>query len=387
MKLFPRYAFFQTLKIFFVTLAATTLGLLFFFIVKTSLDLGLPFMLAVQMTPYMLPDLLSKTFPIAALLSVTVFFSRMSGNNEIIALKALGIAPWRVLVPVWAFMFFISLSSVWLNDLSLSWSRQQMTRTLLQKFEETMLAQLRSEKRFATHDGDYIVEVSDVSDDGQLITPTFTAKGGEITGFGETARLEVDYEAALIHVHLYNTEFYAKNFELQFSKKYVLTLPLRELFRSAYRVDPSAAKIKEALAELAAEREGNRRKLASTAIFAFLRGDLQETSHPVWKERIANEERVTDKENRYRLIVPRVWASGFSCFFFAWVGAPFAIWFNKADYTAAFFACFLPILAVYYPLFMFGLEGAKSGAVSPIFAWTGNVALGIVGCWFLKKIH
>ena len=387
MKLFPRYAFFQTLKIFFVTLAATTLGLLFFFIVKTSLDLGLPFMLAVQMTPYMLPDLLSKTFPIAALLSVTVFFSRMSGNNEIIALKALGIAPWRVLVPVWAFMFFISLSSVWLNDLSLSWSRQQMTRTLLQKFEETMLAQLRSEKRFATQDGDYIVEVSDVSEDGQLVSPTFTAKGGEITGFGETARLEVDYEAALIHVHLYNTEFYAKNFELQFSKKYVLTLPLRELFRSAYRVDPSAAKIKEALAELAAEREGNRRKLASTAIFAFLRGDLKETSHPVWKERIANEERVTDKENRYRLIVPRVWASGFSCFFFAWVGAPFAIWFNKADYTAAFFACFLPILAVYYPLFMFGLEGAKSGAVSPIFAWTGNVALGIVGCWFLKKIH
>jgi lipopolysaccharide export system permease protein len=226
-----------------------------------------------------------------------------------------------------------------------------------------------------------------VNEDGLLITPIFTAKGGEITGFGETARLEVDYEAALIHIQLYNTEFYAKNFEMQFSKKYVLTLPLRELFRSAYRVDPSAAKIKEALAELAAEREGNRRRLASTAIFAFLRGDLQETSHPVWKERTANEARITDKENRYRLIVPRVWASGFSCFFFAWVGAPFAIWFKKADYTAAFFACFLPILGLYYPLFMFGLEGAKSGAVSPIFAWTGNVALGVVGCYFLKKIH
>jgi lipopolysaccharide export system permease protein len=387
MKLFQRYAFFQTLKVFVVALAAATLGFLFFFIVKTSLDLGAPITLAIQMTPYMLPDLLSKTFPLAALFSVTIFFSQMAGNNEIIALKALGIAPWRVLFPVWIFMFFVSLSSVWLNDLSISWSRQQMTRTLLQKFEETMLSQLRSEKRFASIDGDYIVEVSDVNEDGLLITPIFTAKGGEITGFGETARLEVDYEAALIHIQLYNTEFYAKNFEMQFSKKYVLTLPLRELFRSAYRVDPSAAKIKEALAELAAEREGNRRRLASTAIFAFLRGDLQETSHPVWKERTANEARITDKENRYRLIVPRVWASGFSCFFFAWVGAPFAIWFKKADYTAAFFACFLPILGLYYPLFMFGLEGAKSGAVSPIFAWTGNVALGVVGCYFLKKIH
>ena len=387
MKLFQRYAFFQTLKLFFIALAAATFGLLFFFVVKTSLDLGLPFTLALQMTPYILPDLLSKTFPIAALISVTFFFSRMAGNNEIIALKALGIAPWRILFPIWAFMFFISLSSVWLNDLSISWSRQQMTRTLLQKFEDTMLAQLRAEKRFASIDGDYIVEVSDVSDDGNLVSPTFTAKGGEITGFGETARLEVDYEAALIHVRLYNTEFYAKNFEIQFSKEYVLSLPLHELFRSAYRVDPPAAKIKEALGELSAEREGNRRKLASTAIFAFLRGDLKETSHPIWKERTANEARITDKENRYRLIVPRVWASGFSCFFFAWVGAPFAIWFNKADYTAAFFSCFLPILIVYYPLFMFGLEGAKSGAVPPIFAWTGNVALGIVGCWLLKEIH
>ena len=387
MKLFPRYAFFQTLKIFVVALAAATLAFLFFFIIKTSLDLGAPIALALQMTPYILPDLLSKTFPLAALLSVTFFFSRMASANEIIALKALGTAPWRVLFPIWVFMFFISLSSVWLNDLSLSWSRQQMTRTLLHKFEETLLAKLRAENRFATSDGDYIVEVSDVSDDGLLISPTFTAQGGEITGFGETARIEVDYEAALVHIRLYNTEFYAKNVEMQFSKNYALTLPLNEIFRSAYRVDPPAAKIQEALADLSAEREENRRKLASTAIFAFLRGDLQETSHPVWKERAAKESKIADRENRYRLIVPRVWASGFSCFFFVWVGAPFAIWFNKADYTAAFFSCFLPILGIYYPLFMFGLEGAKSGAVSPIFAWTGNVALGIVGCWLLKKIH
>lgn len=387
MKIFSRYAFFQTLKIFLVTLAATTLGFFFFSVVKTSLEGGIPVSLPLRMTPYIIPDVLSKTLPIASLLSVTLFFSRMANSNEIIALKALGIAPWRVLFPIWVFMFFVSLSSVWLNDLSISWSRQQMTRTLLKEFESTMLAQLRAEKRFASPDGDYVVEASEVSDDDLLINPTFTAKGGELTGLGETARIQVDYDAELIRVELYNTEFYAKNFELQFSKTFVLAFPLNEIFRSAYRVDPSATKIKEALADLNEERERNRRKLASTAIFAFLRGDLRETSHPVWKERKDVEARVVNKENRYRLIIPRVWASGFSCFFFAWVGAPFAIWFNKSDYTAAFFTCFLPVLGVYYPLFMFGLEGAKSGLVSPIFAWTGNVALGIVGLWFLKKIH
>ncbi len=389
MKLLPRYAFFQTLKIFAVALAATTVGLLFFLIVETSLKRGLPIALPLQMTPYMLPDILSKTLPIASLISVTFFFSRMAGSNEIIALKALGIAPWRVLFPVWVFMFFVSLSSVWLNDLSISWSRQQMTRTLLEGFESTILAQLREENRFATPNGDYVIEASEVTDDGSLVNPTFSAKGGELTGSAETAKLEVDYDATrpVVYVLLYNTEFYTENIELKFTKSFVLTLPLDQFFRSSYRVDPSAAKIKEALADLNEERERNRRRLASTAIFAFLRGDLQETSRPVWKERVPFEERIADRENRYRLIVPRVWASGFSCFFFAWVGAPFAIWFNKADYTAAFFACFLPVLVVYYPLFMFGLEGAKSGVVSPVFAWTGNVALGVVGFWFLKKIH
>ena len=99
MKLFSRYAFFQTLKIFFIALAAATFGLIFFSVVETSLKRGLPLTLPLLMTPYMLPDILSKTLPIAALISVTFFFSRMAGNNEIIALKALGIAPWRVLFP------------------------------------------------------------------------------------------------------------------------------------------------------------------------------------------------------------------------------------------------------------------------------------------------
>ena len=98
MKIFQRYAFFQTLKIFFIWLAAITLGFLFVLVVKTSIDHGAPILLTLKLTPYMLPDLLSKTFPLAALLSVCIFFSRMAGNNEIIALKALGVAPWRILL-------------------------------------------------------------------------------------------------------------------------------------------------------------------------------------------------------------------------------------------------------------------------------------------------
>ena len=170
-------------------------------------------------------------------------------------------------------------------------------------------------------------------------------------------------------------------------KTFNFPLPLNEFFHSSYRVDPSAANVKGALAQLEKDREQNRRKMATFATFAFLRGNVDETAKRYWKDRVEFEKSLDKRRNRYRLTIPRVWAAGFTSFFFAWVGAPFAIWFNKPDFTSAFFACFLPVLIVYYPLFMFGLEGAKSGAVSPLFIWSGNVALFLIGCWFLKKIH
>ena len=74
MKIFSRYAFFQTLKIFLVTLAATTLGFFFFSVVKTSLEGGIPVSLPLRMTPYIIPDVLSKTLPIASL-RYALFFS------------------------------------------------------------------------------------------------------------------------------------------------------------------------------------------------------------------------------------------------------------------------------------------------------------------------
>jgi len=72
--------------------------------------------------------------------------------------------------------------------------------------------------------------------------------------------------------------------------------------------------------------------------------------------------------------------------FFVLVGAPLAIRLRNADVWSSFGVCFLPILCVYYPLMMGGVERAKSGALPPYSVWLGNVILSVAGCWLLRKV-
>ena len=90
----------------------------------------------------------------------------------------------------------------------------------------------------------------------------------------------------------------------------------------------------------------------------------------------------------YRIIMEpwRRWANGFSCLCFVLVGAPMAIRMRNADFLTSFFLCFLPILLVYYPVFMLGVSQAKLGAVPPVAVWTGNVLVTLWGVWLMRSV-
>ena len=52
----------------------------------------------------------------------------------------------------------------------------------------------------------------------------------------------------------------------------------------------------------------------------------------------------------------------------------------------SFGLCFLPILLLYYPLLMYGLDRAKSGALPPYCIWLGNLVLLGGSFWLLRKV-
>ena len=79
-------------------------------------------------------------------------------------------------------------------------------------------------------------------------------------------------------------------------------------------------------------------------------------------------------------------ANGFSCLCFVLIGAPMAIRLRHAEFLASFFACFLPILLVYYPLLMGAVGQAKDGAVPPPTVWLGNIVLALWGLWLMRRV-
>lgn len=61
------------------------------------------------LTIYLLPGVMAKTFPMAMLLATLLGFGRLSGDSEIVALKAGGISVGRIMVPVGIMGFCVSL--------------------------------------------------------------------------------------------------------------------------------------------------------------------------------------------------------------------------------------------------------------------------------------
>jgi lipopolysaccharide export system permease protein len=118
----------------------------------------------------------------------------------------------------------------------------------------------------------------------------------------------------------------------------------------------------------------------------MLTGDLQQLGHDAWQP---GQQAIGDAEyvlGRFRTEPHRRWANGFSCLAFVMVGVPVAVLLRKGEFLSSFFACFLPILIVYYPLLMLSLDQAKSGNFPPAFVWFGNAVLALAGLWFMRRV-
>jgi lipopolysaccharide export system permease protein len=142
----------------------------------------------------------------------------------------------------------------------------------------------------------------------------------------------------------------------------------------------------KARAEQIARISQHEQVAAAKTAMAILSGRMEQTVPAMVEgERYA----VKNETGRLRRIIMepwRRWANGFSCLCFVLVGAPMSIKMRNADFLTSFFLCFLPILLIYYPLFMFGVSQAKSGAVPPVAVWTGNVLVTLWGMWLMRSV-
>jgi lipopolysaccharide export system permease protein len=139
-------------------------------------------------------------------------------------------------------------------------------------------------------------------------------------------------------------------------------------FIPMYRLPAAVAAQQQELADM-------RDEWAAKAALQLMTGDGRRLFHREWETEEALYHLAREILQRLNTETYRRWSNAFSCFCFVLVGAPLAVWRRNSDYLTTFFICFFPILLVYYPLLMLGVDQAKSGRVPPATVWLGNVVL------------
>jgi lipopolysaccharide export system permease protein len=262
---------------------------------------------------------------------------------------------------------------------------------VLKAVEDIAYGVLRAEGSYSS--AKFSITVKGIQDK-RLIGPiVWVAPHGDVPAIVVDAKegsLQSDPWENVLKVVLRDGRFERGNIVGRFGDEREFEVPLSDASRADERSrNPSCLPLWRIPGEIAAQQadiEHHRENMAATAAFQMLTGELDSLGGPTWARRMADAKELQTRLYRLESEPYRRWSLGFSCLFFAWVGAPMAMWLRNKDFLTSFFLCFAPILVVYFPLFFYGIDGAKNGTIPPIAVWTGNVVLLAAGAWLLRRV-
>ena len=376
MYILTRYAVWEVLKLFLAALVSLTLLLTIVVGMKEGLSRGAPATVMLYTMPFMVPETLGITIPVAMLFSVCSVFGRMTGGNEIVALKSLGISPMAVVWPAIILAAFLSLGTVRMYEIAATWCKPAVGRILAESIEEIAYSVLQ--KNHSIDRDQFSITVKRV-DKRMLIRPTITINGPpRVTISAAEAELRTDWKNHCLR-------FVYRDSVVDFEDgKYTATFPGEKEYDLPIDVPKPPRYHRDYVAlgnvpALTAELQATKRQLER------LRESNKALGVPESPEDADQIAELNHQIFRLRAEPYRRWANGFTCLGFALIGIPVAMLWRHADVLTNFFVCFLPILAMYYPLLMLSDNLATSGR-PPICFWTANVVLVVPALTLLRWI-
>ncbi len=390
MRVLTRYILIEVIKVFLITLTAMTLFMILVSVTKEAYQQGLGLKQILLLLPYVLPEALRFSVPGTILFATCSVYGRMSSTNEIVAIKAMGISPLSILWPIFVFSFLLSLGAVVLNDLACSWGRDGTRRVVIESVEEIVYSRLMQQRSYNSKQ--FSINVKRV-DGRRLIQPTFTLStaddGTPMTIICEEAELKSDLQADTLAIVCTNGTVEAGNARAVFHDTHQWNIQLDEASKRSTRgaSDLAMSQVPQEVQASLDRIEQHQQKMALLAGEQMATGDFAALSAGQWS---SDERRLVEERVRlYRLMIEpsRRWANGFSCLCFVLLGAPAGILLRNSDFLTSFFACFLPILLVYYPLLFLGVDQAKLGILPAWSVWTGNIILALAGAWLIRRVY
>ncbi|HUG69464.1 MAG TPA: LptF/LptG family permease [Pirellulaceae bacterium] len=373
----PRYVLLETLKTFCVAAVVILFILLMVGGAQQGARHGLPPRVIAQVLPFLVPEMLRFTLPGCLLFAVCSVFGRMSAANEILAVKAAGVNPWRVVWPVLVLSCLLSLLTFELYDVCAMWSRPGLKRTMINSTDQIIYGYLRSNKSFTNsslsiavkgiEDGHLVQPIIQVFASGAEKQPlTFSAQRANITCSEPENSLRFTCHHGWVEV--------GDNVNFAFKGIWTNEIELPSSARDDVDwASPAGLRVAEVKQQIRRE-ESVLRDL----------GQLGDGGTSDMGE-LADEIR-SHQSRLYRLQAetPRRFSNGFACLCFVMVGIPVAMWQKSADNVGVFFLCFGPILLVYYPLLVVGENLARDGLWPSLSVWLADGVLMGVGVILMR---
>lgn len=354
---------------------------------------------AIALAPYLLPPMLSFTLPTCALFAATVAYGRLAAQSELVALKAAGIHPFSTLGPGILVAGIISGLGCGIADTLIPYCHRALEQSIRSDLERCMRSYLGQTGELAERDVPYELYVRAVQGD-RLVDPIFKARGP--TGANE---LVIQAAEAVLCVHKEsNPVGDAERVLLLRMRDGVMTmidgtnvyfredrrqLPLPD---SANRDELSVKALGLADCQERAElRHAQARRLffdrSLIVAEALLAGDPAQACaelilDPVRANRLERKSREARAEVHLRL------AEAFAVWPFLLVGIPVSLWAGRREFLHNFFLCFLPIVAVYYPLTVLFFNLYKEGRLPSVATlWLPVMGLSLLATPLLWRLR
>lgn len=378
-------------KLFSFWLVIITLAMMLITIGQEAVRMNLGVVPTLRLIPFALPTALAFALPATVLFATCVVYGRMSADNEVVAVKSIGISPVVLLTPVLVLSFLLSLVGVWLNDVSYSWGHAGTQRVLLQSVEEIVYSMLRTQKSYANPRFSILVKAVDGR---RLIRPIMNFQSNnDMPAFTLTAaeaELQSNLEENTLSLILIDCKMDTdEGLTFDWPGRTVQDIPLtfaasRDLGDSnpahlpLWKMRQAAETQRLKIAEL-------EQSVAAEAGLALMTGDFDLLEQGTWQKRQSSVNNARLRLYRLQSEPWRRWASGFCCLAFVVIGAPLAIMMRQSDYLTTFGVAFIPVL-MYYVIFSQSLALAKSGVSPPVIVWAANLAYFGLGTWLIRRM-
>lgn len=394
----PRYVMAQVARAFTLALLTLTAIFVLFVVVAKVAEAGLGPWDIVVLVPFAVPSTIPYTAPVALLFAVTVVYGRIASDSEVLAIKAAGLGALTVLTPSFVFGLLLCFGLLQVSNEYIPRSNHEAKLAFFRNVEEMLYRILEKEREFNNRAWPFKINVGDV-DGKTLIDARFAhrARGDDsqafdLEVFAERATIAFDQERDIVEVKLTNAIVHgdARKPDFLLIDNELLEIPLPNT--PGQQLSPSVQElttrqiIKEQAQCLVDSKEDRNRNAAFVGL-AIASGrpnmihwpTVHQAHHDINYRAYRFRKLETEKQMRV--------AIAFSPLFFALLGAPVGIWRAKGDFLSAFMICFLPIITIYYPVTLMGINLSKEGLLVPVAAlWMGNLILAVLSGLVLRPV-